>query len=446
MSNVIYVKLITNIRSFEFRITYFNPGEENKASALKVVHKHGPCSELNQIHKENTPNHTQILDRDQARVKSIHSRLGSKKMNSDDATTMPVNSGDIVSSGDYIVTVGLGTPQQKLSLIFDTGSDLSWTQCRPCIGSCYKQMESLFDPSISTSYVNISCKSNVCSQLTRVTQKIPRCSTDNSTCMYDMQYGDKSFSVGFFGKESLTLTSTEVFDEFLFGCGQTNQGNFGSSAGFLGLGRHNISFVQQTANKYGRIFSYCLPSTSSSTGYLGFGKDRRASKHVKFTPLTTVSQNPSFYGLNLVGISVGGRKLWISPSVFLSSGTIIDTGTVITRLPVAAYSALRDVFRQAMTKYPLTQALSVLDTCYDLSSYVTVKYPHIAFYFQGGLKLKLDATGIFYSSSASQVCLAFAGNDANNKFAVLGNVQQKTFEVVYDVAGGRVGFASGGCL
>lgn len=138
--------------------------------------------------------------------------------------------------------------------------------------------------------------------------------------------------------------------------------------------------------------------------------------------------------------------MWISPSVFLSSGTIIDTGTVITRLPAAAYSALRDVFRQAMTKYPLTQALSVLDTCYDLSSYVTVKYPHIAFYFQGGLKLKLDATGIFYSSSASQVCLAFAGNDANNKFAVLGNVQQRTFEVVYDVAGGRVGFARGGCL
>lgn len=133
--------------------------------------------------------------------------------------------------------------------------------------------------------------------------------------------------------------------------------------------------------------------------------------------------------------------MWISPSVFLSSGTIIDTGTVITRLPAAAYSALRDVFRQALTKYPLTRALSVLDKCYDLSSYVTVKYPHIAFYFQGGLKLKLDATGIFYSSSASQVCLAFAGNDANNKFAVLGNVQQKTFE-----AGGRVGFARGGCL
>ncbi|CAB4307719.1 unnamed protein product [Prunus armeniaca] len=232
-------------------------------------------------------------------------------------------------------------------------------------------MEPLFDPSISTSYVNISCKSNVCSQLTTVTHKIPRCSTDNSTCIYDMQYGDKSFSVGYFGKERLTLTLTEVFDEFLSGCGQINQGNFGSSAGFLGLGRHNISFVQQTANK--------------------------AFKHVKFTPLTTVSQDPSFYGLNLVSIGVGGHKLWISPSVFLSSGTIIDKGTVITRLPVAAYSALRDVFRQAMTKYPLTQALS------------------------GGLKLKLDAT-------------------------VLGNVQQKTFEVVYDVAGGRVGFARGGCL
>lgn len=186
-----------------------------------------------------------ILDRDQAGVISIHSRLGSKKMNSDDATTMPVNSGDLVSSGDYIVTVGLGTPQKQLSLIFDTGSDLSWTRCRPCIRSCYKQMEPLFDPSISTSYVNISCKSNVCSQLTPVTHKIPRCSIDNSTCIYDMQYGDKSFSVGFFSKERLTLTSTEVFDEFLFGCGQINQGNFGSSAGFLDLG----AITSRSSNK-----------------------------------------------------------------------------------------------------------------------------------------------------------------------------------------------------
>ncbi|BBH01655.1 Eukaryotic aspartyl protease family protein, partial [Prunus dulcis] len=369
----------------------------NKASTLKVVHKHGPCSELNQIQKENTPNHTQILDRDQAGVKSIHSRLGSKKMNSDGATTMPVHSGDIVSSGDYIVTVGLGTPQKQLSLIFDTGSDLSWTQCRPCIGSCYKQMEPLFDPSISTSYVNISCKSNVCSQLTPVTHKIPRCSTDNSTCIYDMQYGDKSFSVGFFGKERLTLTSTEVFDEFIFGCGQINQGNFGSSAG-LDFG----ATTSPSSNKQ--------PTSMAAFSFIVY-PPLQAPPHVKFTPLTTVSQDPSFYGLNLVGISVGGHKLWISPSVFLSSGTIIDKGTVITRLPAAAYSALRDVFRQAMTKYPLTQALSVLDTCYDLSSYVTVKYPHIAFYFQGGLKLELDAT-------------------------VLGNVQQKTFEVVYDFAGG----------
>ncbi|CAB4277326.1 unnamed protein product [Prunus armeniaca] len=306
-------------------------------------------------------------------------------------------------------------------------------------------MEPLFDPSISTSYVNISCKSNVCSQLTPVTHKRPRCSTDNSTSIYDMQYGDKSFSVGFFGKERLTLTSTEVFDEFLSGCGQINQGNFGR------LRRVSWTWAPQhlrptNCKQVWPHFLLLSTSTSSSTSYLGFGKHRRAFKHVKFRPLTIVSQDPSFYGLNLVGISVGGHKLWISPSVFLSSGTIIDTGTVITVLPAAAYSALRDVLRQAMTKYPLTQALSVLDTCYDLSSYVTVKYPHIAFYFQGGLKLKLDATGIFYSSSASQVCLAFAGNDANNKFAVLGNVQQKTFEVVYDVAGGRVGFARGGCL
>jgi hypothetical protein len=37
-------------------------------------------------------------------------------------------------------------------------------------------------------------------------------------------------SVGFFGKERLTLAPTDVFDNFLFGCGLNNQGLF--SLGF----------------------------------------------------------------------------------------------------------------------------------------------------------------------------------------------------------------------
>ncbi|KAJ6673871.1 ASPARTYL PROTEASES [Salix viminalis] len=415
---------------------------DTKAS-LKVVHKHGPCSTLNQDKTIAAPTDTEILLQDQSRVKSIHSRLsnpktlGANDVKVIDATTIPAS----IGSGSYIVTVGLGTPQKQLSLIFDTGSDITWTQCQPCARSCYKQQEQIFDPSQSTSYTNISCSSPVCSSLTSATGNTPGCAS--STCVYGIKYVDSSFSKGFFGAEKLTLTPTDAFSNIYFGCGQDNQGDFGGSAGLLGLGRDKLSVVSQTAQKYNKIFSYCLPSSSSSTGFLTFGGS--ASKNAKFTPLSTISTGPSFYGLDFTAISVGGTKLAISASVFSTAGAIIDSGTTITWLPPAAYSALRASFRKLMSNYPLTSAVSILDTCYDFSSYSTISVPKIGFFFSSGIEVDIDATGILYWSSKSQVCLAFAGNSNATDLLVFGNFQQKTLEVFYDGSAGKVGFAPGGC-
>ncbi|KAF9662033.1 hypothetical protein SADUNF_Sadunf18G0011000 [Salix dunnii] len=417
---------------------------DNKTS-LKVVHKHGPCSKLNQEKTIAAPTDTEILLQDQSRVKSIHSRLSNPKTSGGndvkviDSTTIPAKDGNVIGSASYIVTVGLGTPQKELSLIFDTASDITWTQCKPCAISCYDQKEQIFDPSQSTSYTNISCSSSICSSLTSATGTPPGCVS--STCVYAIQYGDGSFTIGFFGTEKLTLTPTDAFNNIYFGCGQNNQGLFGGSAGILGLGRDKLSFVSQTAHKYNKIFSYCLPSSSSSTGFLTFGCSD--TKNAKFTPLSTISAG--FYGLDFTGISVGGTKLAISASVFSTAGGLIDSGTVITRLPPAAYSALRASFRKLMSKYPMTKALSILDTCYDFSNYSTISVPKIGFFFSGGVEVDIDVSGVFFASSISQVCLAFAGNKNATDVSIFGNVQQKTLEVFYDGPAGKVGFASGGC-
>jgi hypothetical protein len=272
----------------------------------------------------------------------------------------------------------------------------------------------------------------------------PGCS--DSTCLYGIQYGDQSCSVGFFSQETLTLTPTDVFDNFLFGCGENNKGLFAGSAGLLGLARNPLSFVQQSAPKYGRYFSYCLPSTSSSTGHLTFGKGSDGASNVlNFTPLSKSFSGTSFYGLDITGISVRGRRLAIAASVFSTSGSIIDSGTVITRLPPAAYSALRTAFREAMKQYPLTDAYEILDTCYDLTSFDDVTFPVISFSFSGGIDVELDEVGVYYAEKISQVCLAFAGNGEASDVAIFGNVQQRRLEVVYDLAGGRVGFGPASC-
>lgn len=161
-----------------YMILYACAGNAKKSS-LKVVHKHGPCFKpYSNGEKAASPSpsvsHAEILRQDQSRVKSIHSRLSKNSgsldeiRQSDDAT-LPAKDGSVVGAGNYIVTVGIGTPKKDLSLIFDTGSDLTWTQCEPCVKYCYEQKEPKFDPTVSQSYSNVSCSSTICTSLQSAT-------------------------------------------------------------------------------------------------------------------------------------------------------------------------------------------------------------------------------------------------------------------------------------
>uniref|UniRef100_M4CXQ9 Peptidase A1 domain-containing protein n=1 Tax=Brassica campestris TaxID=3711 RepID=M4CXQ9_BRACM len=412
-------------------------------SSLHVTHRHGTCSRITSA-KAKSPDHAEILRLDQARVNSIHSKLSKKltdRVRQSKSTDLPAKDGSTYGSGNFVVTLGIGTPKHDLSLIFDTGSDLTWIQCEPCVRTCYSQKEPIFNPSSSSSYHNVSCSSAECSSLSSATGNSGTCSASN--CVYGIQYGDQSFSVGFLAKEKFTLTASNVFDGVNFGCGENNQGLFTGVAGLLGLGRDKLSFPSQTAATYNKIFSYCLPSSASYTGHLTFGS-AGVSRSVKFTPISTITDGTSFYGLDIVGISVGGQKLAIPPTVFSTPGALIDSGTVISRLPPKAYAALRGAFKAKMSQYKNTSAVSILDTCYDLTGLKTVTIPTVSFYFNGGAVVQLGSKGVLYAFKMSQVCLAFAGNSDDNNAAIFGNVQQQTLEVVYDGAAGRVGFAPNG--
>ncbi|CAA0831951.1 Eukaryotic aspartyl protease family protein [Striga hermonthica] len=427
---------------------------QRQSAALEVHHRHGPCfsqqTQTKPTSKSNPPPLSKILTHDQSRVEAIQARINpgpnpNRKNNNrfkDSKSDLPAQPGRSFNTGNYVVTVRLGTPEKPLSLVFDTGSDLTWTQCQPCARSCYNQRDPIFDPSSSTSYSNISCTSPQCSLLASATGINPGCS--GATCLYAVQYGDTSYSVGFFSKDKLTITQQDVFPDFLLGCGEKNQGLFGSTAGLLGLGRDPLSFVSQTAAKYGKYFSYCLPSLSSLTGHLAFGKSSSAPNNVKFTPFAG-SRGNSFYFVKIVSIYVGGARVPIERSVFQSAGSIVDSGTVITRLPPGAYGPMSAAFQRLMGKYTRTGAYSLLDTCYDLGNATSITIPAVSFVFEGDVEVELAASGILVAVGPSTVCLAFAGNSRDADVGIFGNTQQKTLEVVYDVAGGKLGFGAGGC-
>jgi len=189
-----------------------------------------------------------------------------------------------------------------------------------------------------------------------------------------------------------------------------------------------------------RAFSYCLPPTASYSGFLTLGAPpRAASSRFAVTPMYRSGSADPFYLVRLRGIAVAGRRLRVPPSAF-RAGAVMDSGTIVTRLPPKAYRALRAAFRKEMRRYPrrAVPPVALLDTCFNLTG--DVKVPSVSLAFERGATVEVDPSGIIRRG-----CLAFASSGDDGAPGIIGNLQQWTLEVLYDVGGGAVGFRRGAC-
>ncbi|KAL3517304.1 hypothetical protein ACH5RR_024206 [Cinchona calisaya] len=380
------------------------------------------------------------LQRDAVRAKSI-SHLAA-------AAAAPMNfSSSVVSglsqgSGEYFTRIGVGSPPKYSYMVLDTGSDVVWIQCSPC-RKCYSQSDPVFDPSRSSSFAGVSCDSPICRRLDS-----PGCN-NNQKCLYQVSYGDGSFTFGEFSTETLTFRRVRV-DNVGFGCGHDNEGLFIGSAGLLGLGRGKLSFPSQAGTRFDQKFSYCLVDrfSSSRPSSLVFGKSA-VSRNSYFTPLLTNPKLDTFYYVGLNGISVGGVRVpGITESLFKldaagNGGVIVDSGTSVTRLTRPAYIALRDAFRTGASNLKRAPDFALFDTCFDLSGKTEVKVPTVVLHFTGA-DVSLPASNYLIPVDGNgRFCFAFAGTMSG--LSIIGNIQQQGFRVSFDLAGSRVGFAPGGC-
>ncbi|PUZ61100.1 hypothetical protein GQ55_4G245000 [Panicum hallii var. hallii] len=355
------------------------------------------------------------------------------------AVTIPDTSGAYLGTLEFVVTVGFGTPARAYAVVFDTGSDVSWIQCQPCSGHCYKQHDPIFDPTKSATYAAVPCRNQEC--------RAANGSCDgNGTCIYDVEYGDRSSTSGVLSHETLSLTSSSALHGFVFGCGEKNLGSFGDVDGLIGLGRGKLSLPSQAAAKLGATFSYCLPSHNGTQGYLTIGSTPVSDK-VTYTAMVQKPDYPSFYFVELVSIDIGGYVLPVPSTVFTSPGTLLDSGTILTYLPEEAYAALRDRFKFTMKQYKPAPAQDLLDTCYDFTGQRAIFIPAVSFKFSDGAVFDLDFFGIliFPDDATAIGCLAFAARPQTMPFNIVGNTQQRSAEVIYDVAAEKIGFVPGSC-
>jgi hypothetical protein len=323
-------------------------------------------------------------------------------------------------------------------MMIDTGSDVSWVQCNPCPEpSCHAPNGTLFDPLQSSTYVPINCTSDTCLQLESNNDGC----TSSQECRFYVGYGDGSNTTGTYGSDTLVLSESETVSDFQFGCSHEQSDTSDKTDGLMGLGGDVQSLVSQTAATYGKAFSYCLPATTSTSGFLAFGAPDDTSEFVT-TPMLRVKDRLTFYNLLLQDIKVDGNLLGISPSVF-ANGTLMDSGTIITKLPLEAYSALSSAFKASMTQYTEIppSASDFYDTCFDFTGVEEedITIPPVALVFDGGAVVDLDRKGIM-----SRGCLAFRATTKSDG-SVIGNVQQRTFEVLHDVGQSVFGFRKDAC-
>eukprot|EP00256_Glycine_max_P066421 XP_025981016.1 ribosomal protein L18aB-like protein isoform X1 [Glycine max] len=373
-----------------------------------------------------------------------------------------LESGVSLGSGEYFMDVFVGTPPKHFSLILDTGSDLNWIQCVPCI-ACFEQSGPYYDPKDSSSFRNISCHDPRCQLVSSPDPPNP-CKAENQSCPYFYWYGDGSNTTGDFALETFTVNLTtpngkselKHVENVMFGCGHWNRGLFHGAAGLLGLGKGPLSFASQMQSLYGQSFSYCLVdrnSNASVSSKLIFGEDKELLSHpnLNFTSFGGGKDGSvdTFYYVQINSVMVDDEVLKIPEETWhLSSegagGTIIDSGTTLTYFAEPAYEIIKEAFVRKIKGYELVEGLPPLKPCYNVSGIEKMELPDFGILFADGAVWNFPVENYFIQIDPDVVCLAILGNP-RSALSIIGNYQQQNFHILYDMKKSRLGYAPMKC-
>ncbi|KAL6176814.1 hypothetical protein ACLB2K_053447 [Fragaria x ananassa] len=398
---------------------------------LSIIPTYSKCSPITSPKTDSFNTVLTMASKDPERFKYLSTLVAQK------TTSAPIASGQqVFNIPNYIVQIKLGTPGQLMYMVLDTSNDIAWVPCSGCTGCS----SITFSPNTSTTFGPLDCSVPQCAQARGLS-----CPAGSpSGCSFNQSYGGGSSFSASLVQDALGL-GKDVILKYSFGCINAISGANIPPQGLLGLGRGSMSLLSQSGSLYSGVFSYCLPSFKSYyfSGSLKLGPVGQP-KSIRTTPLLQNPRRPSLYYVNLTGISVGKVLVPISPQ-FLAfdpttgAGTIIDSGTTITRFVQPVYNAIRDEFRkQVNTTF---SSLGAFDTCFNTNNEAVA--PAITFRFTGlVLTLPLE-NSLIHSSSGTLACLAMAAapNNVNSVLNVIANLQQQNLRILFDVANSRLGIA-----
>ncbi|OBZ89162.1 Rhizopuspepsin [Choanephora cucurbitarum] len=300
-------------------------------------------------------------------------------------------------SGDleYYGVVGIGTPEQKLRLDFDTGSSDLWVASTLCT-SCTRQNR--YNPNKSSSYKADGRRWNI-------------------------GYGDGSTASGILGTDTVNLGGLKIKGQTIE-LARVESSSFasGPNDGLLGLGFDSITTVRGVQTPVDNLISQGLISSPVFGVFLGKSSRGGGGEYIfggydssKFTgSLKTVpiDNSDGYWGITVGSLSAGGS------TVARSFSGILDTGTTLLLLTDSVADAVADAYG----------ATDNGDGTYSIDC-DTSNFDPLVFNINGAT-FQVPAEDLVYENDGN-VCYASFGK-GGLRFAILGDTFLKNNYVVFN--------------
>ncbi|ETV94581.1 hypothetical protein H310_11849 [Aphanomyces invadans] len=355
-----------------------------------------------------------------------------------------------VGIGTHYAEMYLGLPPQKASVIIDTGSHMTALPCTSCI-DCGDHTDPPYDMTKSTTANYLTCA------------EYSRCNSceSNNQCRVSQSYAEGSMWSALMVSELCWVGSLPAADgaadmnvstmlskygvRFPIGCQTRETGLFISQKenGIMGMAQDPntiVPYLVKSGVLKANMFSLCFADTGG-TMVLGGVDTKLHLAPPMFTPLLTTS---GWFTVEVLDILIGNVSLNVPPSWYNSGrGVIVDSGSTDSYMPSSVGSAFAALYKKMAHGVAYREDDAVLLHPADQRT-----LPAIQFVLRGMTKgssvvLSLPPTQ-YYTTNAD-------GTVANNVHftqssgGVLGAAAMANFDVIFDMANKRVGFAPARC-
>ncbi|KAK6925238.1 Xylanase inhibitor, N-terminal [Dillenia turbinata] len=371
------------------------------------------------------------------------------------AANIPVR-GNVYPYGLYFTYLLIGSPPRPYFLDMDTGSDLTWIQCDAPCTSCSAGAHPLYKP---VQGKLLSTTETMCVEVQK-NQKVP-CATCQ-LCDYEIEYADKSSTMGVLMKDELQLVVTNgslAKFNIVFGCAYDQQGlllnSLARTDGILGLSRAKVSLPSQLAGLgiVNNVLGHCLTTKAIGGGYMFLGDD-----YVPFWGMTWVpmlnTPNINLYYTEVMKISYGNGRLLDNTA----GHVVFDSGSSYTYFTKQVYSSLIARLRDLSGELIQDESDSTLPLCWRPESPIRT-IDEVKQYFKPLVlqfrnkwwfvptKLIIPPEGYLIINNKGNVCLGILDGSQvyDGSTIILGDISLRGKLFIFDNENQKIGWTQSDC-